>query len=416
MDHAIVTGIIIVVPLLIQLLGLVFAVGADPYISKRDGKLMLMIAAIIFSLIIQNCLIYYFGRVQMPFGKTLASIYGYSVRPLIILLFMKLVDKKDRFIPAWIMIGINAAVYFTAIFSGISFSYSAAGSFQRGPLSYTCHIISAVLLAWLLFISIKDYGFGKNVNSMIPVGCAAVIVASVLADMYGFDVLQVSCLTIAVTISSVFYYIWLHLQFVREHEQALMAEQRIKIMISQIQPHFLYNTLATIQALCRIDPEQAFSTTEKFGQYLRQNLDSLNRSDLVSFEKELEHTKVYADIEKIRFPSINVEYDIEDDDFSLPALTIQPLVENAIRHGVRAKKDGYVKVITHKLPGCHEVIIKDNGKGFDVEAAFKADETHIGLRNVKERVEKMCGGTMTIESEIGVGTEIGIAIPDVPET
>ena len=217
--------------------------------------------------------------------------------------------------------------------------------------------------------------------------------------------------TIATVNSCLFYYIWMHLEFVHDHEKALMAEQRIKIMMSQIQPHFLYNTLSSIQALCLADPEKAFDVTEKLGTYLRQNIDSLDQPQLIPFEKELEHTRVYSEIEMIRFPSIRIEYDTRDTDFSIPALTVQPLVENAIRHGIRGVENGIVCVSSKKAGDFYEIMISDNGRGFDVQAAENASGTHIGLHNVKERIEEMCGGTLTIESITGAGTTITIRIP-----
>jgi sensor histidine kinase YesM len=198
---------------------------------------------------------------------------------------------------------------------------------------------------------------------------------------------------------------------VREHENALKAEQRIKIMMSQIQPHFLYNTLTTIQSLCLTNPQKAFETTGKFGSYLRNNIDSLNRSELITVEKELEHTRVYADIEMLRFPKISVEYHIEAADFCVPALTIQPLVENAIRHGVRDVDRGLVEVSTKQTEGGNIIIISDNGVGFDTNIPFSTDKDHIGIKNVSERIKSMCGGTLSIDSKLGEGTVITITIP-----
>ena len=176
------------------------------------------------------------------------------------------------------------------------------------------------------------------------------------------------------------------------HEEDLKAQQRIKIMMSQIRPHFLYNTLSSIQALCLADPEKAFEVTERFGTYLRQNIDSLDQPKLIPFPKELEHTRVYSEIEMIRFPSIRIEYDTEDVDFRLPALTVQPIVENAIRHGVRGKAEGVVRISTRKINGFHEIGITD-------------------IRSVRERLAGMCSGTMTVESRIGAGTRVTIRIP-----
>lgn len=197
----------------------------------------------------------------------------------------------------------------------------------------------------------------------------------------------------------------------REHEKALQAEQRIQIMMTQIQPHFLYNTIATIRALCRRDAKKAGEVAEKFGDYLRQNLDALGTVGLISFRKELEHTQIYAEIEMVRFENIRVQYEVRDDQFSLPPLTVQPLVENAIRHGVRIREEGIVKVSAWRDENTHVIEVWDNGTGFDVKKIEEADNSHIGIRNVRERIEKMCGGSLKVESRMDEGTTVTITIP-----
>jgi sensor histidine kinase YesM len=182
-------------------------------------------------------------------------------------------------------------------------------------------------------------------------------------------------------------------------------------MMTQIQPHFLFNALNTIRALYAKDPPLADRTLEDFSSYLRQNLESLRQTDLVPITKELEHTRLYAEIEVLRFPNVRVEYRIEDESFQIPALTIQPLVENAIRHGVRIRKDGLVIVSTFREADAHRITIEDNGIGFDPKQIRSSEETHIGLENVKSRVEQMCGGTMTLSSTVGEGTIVRIYIP-----
>jgi sensor histidine kinase YesM len=132
---------------------------------------------------------------------------------------------------------------------------------------------------------------------------------------------------------------------------------------------------------------------------------------MIPFEKELEHTKTYADIEMVRFPNIRVLYEIEDAGFLVPPLTVQPIVENAIRHGVRIREHGLVTVTAKGAAGGHQIVIRDNGVGFDVNALETLDDDHIGIRNVRERLKKMCGGTLTIDSRIGEGTTAVIRIP-----
>ena len=406
---------IILIPLLFQIIGLGIAVCVDPYIEKHHKKIMLFIVFLVLSLIIQNVSEYTLAKhIAMPYVRTIVAVYGYCVRPLIILMFFYILDYGKRHTVLWILTGINALIYLTALFTDkISFYIRSDNHFMRGPLSFTCHTVSIVLLGFLSYLTLKECIKTRKSESLILIFSVLIIVGSIICDgILESDVVCVSYLTMAVVSSIVLYYIWLHMKFVREHEKALMAEQRIQIMMSQIQPHFLYNTLSTIQALCRTDPEKASVVTERFGTYLRKNLESLSQTELIPVTKELEHTKIYSEIENVRFDNIRVEYDTPATDFMIPALSIQPLVENAIRHGVRIRENGIVKVSTVKVANGYEIIVEDNGRGFDTSAIETADNTHIGLRNVRERIKKMCGGTFQIESTENVGTKITLHIPN----
>ena len=406
---------IILIPLLFQIVGLGIAVCVDPYVEKHHKKIMLFIVLLVLSLTVQNGSEYTLAKhVAMPYVRTIVAVYGYCVRPLIILLFFYILDYGKRHTVLWILTGINALIYLTALFTDkISFYINSDNHFGRGPLSFTCHNVSIVMLVFLSYLTVKECVKTRKSESLILIFSVLIIVGSIICDgIFEADIVCVSYLTMAVVSSTVFYYIWLHMKFVREHEKALMAEQRIQIMMSQIQPHFLYNTLSTIQALCRTEPEKASVVTERFGTYLRKNLESLSQTELIPVSKELEHTKIYSEIENVRFDNIRVEYDTPETDFMIPALSIQPLVENAIRHGVRIRKNGIVKVSTVKVSNGYDIIVEDNGKGFDTSTIETADNTHIGLRNVRERIKKMCGGTFQIESTENVGTKITLHIPD----
>ncbi len=404
---------ILLLPLALQLAGLTFAVIVDPYIGRKHKSVMLIIAALGCSLIAQNMVDYHLGVSAVNvLLRTLVCIFGYSVRPVILVLFFYIVGKRRSYLWAWILVAFNAAVHFTALFSSICFHIDENNHYIRGPLGFCCHIVSAVLLIYLGYLSVKEYNRVRKWEALFPISNVLMIIAAVVLDtFFVFENVLVSYTTVATVSSCVFFYIWLHLQFVREHEQALKEEQRIQIMMSQIRPHFLYNTLSTIQALCKTDPDKAFETTEKFGAYLRQNIDSLGEPKLIPIQKELDHVRIYAEIEAIRFPYVRVEYDTPDLDFRIPALTVQPLVENAVRHGVRIRSEGIITVRTRRTKEGHEITVQDNGRGFDAGAAETDDGTHIGLRNVRERVEQMCGGNLTVESVIDRGTTVVIRIP-----
>ena len=403
---------IILIPLLFQIVGLGIAVSVDPYIEKHHKKIMLLIVLLVLSLTVQNVSEYTLAKhIAMPYVRTIVAVYGYCARPLIILIFFYILDYGKRHTVLWILTGINAVIYLTALFTDkISFYINSDNHFGRGPLGYTCHNISIVMLGFLSYLTVKEcIKKAKKSESLILIFSVLIIAGSLVCDgIFEADIVCVSYLTMAVVSSTVLYYI----KFVREHENALMAEQRIQIMMSQIQPHFLYNTLSTIQALCRTNPEKASVVTECFGTYLRKNLESLSQTELIPVSKELEHTKIYSEIENVRFDNIRVEYDTPETDFMIPALSIQPLVENAIRHGVRIRENGIVKVGTVKVSNGYEITVEDNGRGFDTSAIETADNTHIGLRNVRERIEKMCGGTFRIESTENVGTKITLHIPN----
>ena len=396
------------------LIGLAFAVAVDPYVKKPVKRVMLLIDAIETTIILACCVSNGLEAAWVPAyvtPQTALSVYCYIMRPVIIVLFIYVIWDDPRRRLFWIPAGLNAAVYLTTFFRHWTFHITPEGNFIRGAMGYTAHWIGILLLLCQLNIALSQSRKIEGRERLIPIANAVIVLLGVFLDSRCHDNGTISFTEICSVFCFAFYYIWLHLRFVREHEQALVAEQRIQIMMSQIQPHFLYNTLTTIQALCLENPRKAASITERFAAYLRQNIDSLNEAGLIPFRKELDHTLVYAQIEMERFDNIHLDYEIEDEDFLLPALTVQPLVENAIRHGVRGMPRGQIEIITNRLPDCHEIVIRDNGKGFCPEELPAADRPHIGIQNVRERLQKLCGGTMTIESEEGRGTCITIHIP-----
>ena len=406
--------ILMILFMFLLLARLAYSLWKDPYIQRGHKKVLLVTVGLVASLLIQS-----FCDNMLSSGETFniirmsVSIYGYVVRPLLITLFASVLVVSRTQIWSWFLVAFNGFLYLTNPIHKLCFEISENNVFIRGPLGYTCHVISIVLLANVFFLVIREYWRGRKQSMMLPFFNVLAILIAIILDSTLLDNSNkpITALIAELVASCIFFYIWLHLQFVREHEEALKADQRIQIMMSQIQPHFLYNTLATIKALCVKSPETAAQTIEKFSRYLRQNLESLDKSELIPLEQEMEHVRIYTEIEMLMFPYIHVQYEIEDDDFRLPALTIQPLVENAIRHGVRAKQDGNVTIAVRKDEKGHTIVISDNGLGFDPDTLGKLQGTHIGIRNVMERLEKLCSGTMEIESEKGKGTRITLFIP-----
>lgn len=196
-----------------------------------------------------------------------------------------------------------------------------------------------------------------------------------------------------------------------EHE---VEKANMAVMISQIQPHFLYNALNTIKSLIRRDPKKAEQAVIDFSYYLRGNMDSLTHTEPIPFETELAHVKYYCDIELLRFSDkLKIEYDIQEKKFCVPTLSIQPIVENAIKHGVTKKPEGgTVRISTASDDKDYIVTVKDDGVGFDPSAIEEDDgRSHVGIQNIRYRFENMMHATVSIESEKGVGTCVTIRIP-----
>lgn len=205
-----------------------------------------------------------------------------------------------------------------------------------------------------------------------------------------------------------------HKELLRYQEmQNEMLQMRVSIMVSQIQPHFLYNSLTSIAQLCEKNPSKAKKATIEFSEYLRRNMNSLKEQAPVPFESELKHLETYLSLEKMRFgDELNVEYDIETTNFLIPSLTVQPLVENAVKHGVGMKEDGgTVTIATKEFDDRYEVIVSDDGVGFDTSKKPNDGRTHVGMENVRNRLKTMCNALLNIESTVGKGTVATITIP-----
>jgi sensor histidine kinase YesM len=192
---------------------------------------------------------------------------------------------------------------------------------------------------------------------------------------------------------------------------AQLAETRISTMISQIRPHFIYNTLGSIEQLCHLDPPKAGELVHDFAKYLRGNFGELDNPRPILMSQEMEHVRHYVSIENVRFPDMTFSFEMNSGDFHIPALTVQPIVENAIKHGLmKLQKGGTVHVVSYETDTSYCVLVEDDGGGFDTGVLLD-DRKHVGLRNIRERLKVMVGGTLDIESTVGVGTKVHITIP-----
>ncbi|MFS0558964.1 ECF transporter S component [Brevibacillus sp. 179-C9.3 HS] len=209
-----------------------------------------------------------------------------------------------------------------------------------------------------------------------------------------------------------------------EKQSRLLADAEIKALHAQINPHFLFNALNTIVSFIRFRPEQARELLIHLGEYFRRNLH--DSGGYVSLARELEHIEAYLAIERARFgDKLHVKYDIEDgvERYNVPGLILQPLVENAVKHGLLPKREGGTVVIRarRKEKQIVELTVADDGVGMDVDPFELAQAgknegrrlSGIGLSNVKCRLQSIYGDPygIVIESKSGNGTTCTIQLP-----
>lgn len=310
----------------------------------------------------------------------------------------------------WVLF-LDVLLLIIAQFTGILYTISLENLFEKKlgyPLLFVFPWTLLVIDIWL-FLSGKT-ALTKKERWAFSV-CFRVLAAGVLLSLW---ITRVDMLECALIISAFILYLFILSD--RAERYCIQQEENIRlrtdIMLSQIQPHFLFNCLSVIQEICHTDPEEAEKAIGQFARFLRHNMDSLTNDEMIPFEKELKHTERYLELQKLRFgEDLNVEYDLEKTDFWLPPLTLQPLVENAVTHGIREKESGRGTVIiqTRDYGDRYEVTVKDDGPG--ISSGGDPERSHVGLSNVKSRLNTICSAELMLVSEPGEGTVAVIVLP-----
>ena len=292
----------------------------------------------------------------------------------------------------------------------------------RGFIIWSVLNLIPILILIVYSISRRKYLSPGRLGAILLFAALPLLTILVQSFVYGLSLTNFSVLFCALVMFIQALQENVHLMIEQKNQIASqeveLAEMRNRIALSQIKPHFLYNTLNSIYVLCDLDKEQAKTAVNNLSNYLRGNLGSIESREPIPFEKELEHTKVYIELEKLRFQDrFDVIYNINATDFTVPALTVQPLAENAIKHGLCKMKRGHkgiLRISTFDNGDSYSIIIEDNGAGFDLEEYNNQQVIpgqHIGLRNVRERIKILENADFSVTSEKGAGTKIEITIP-----
>lgn len=399
--------------LIAMVVGTYFVVSMKSAVDISIKKRMVINMTLLLILSIAEFYMNYLKEQALVVGLllTITGITYYSLKPLVMATVINMVEPKNKLI--YVPAIVNFLIYCGAFFKNNVFYFGSDGSLELGLVGHIFIVTDWVY--WVIFLLILNMKFYRktDVNHLAVFFCIAWLMTANIMESIGVGA---GILNETYAVAFLFYYLVIHVyisQQVNEEKEIKLREQRVSLMLSQIQPHFLYNTLNTITALCRANPKLAEETTIKFSKYLRENMYSMGENDTHPFPQELEHTNIYLDIEKLRFGDrVKVQYDIKSDDFNMPILTLQPIVENAVKHGICKKLEGgTIKISTEKKGRDHIITIADNGIGFEIDKALNDGKPHIGIQNVNERLKSTVKAELEITSLIGIGTTVKIIIP-----
>ena len=383
--------------------------GRIPPEGKRRFYLTYAIVAV--SALAEWCGVQLNGREDMPeWALRLAKSADYILTPMAggaLVMQMRLHNIWQKVIN--FILAVNAAVQLVSIPGEWMTVIDEHNHYIHGPLFpfYLCACLAVILLIVVQFVI---YGRTFKRQNRISLYSAMMLVAVGVAMQELLTDVRTDYLGMTLGAAMMFIHFTEYSQIAADD---MMAEQRVQLMLSQIRPHFLYNTLGSIEALCERDPKAAKLATRKFSKYLRGNMNSLGGENMIPFETELQHTRLYLELEQIRFgDALHVEYDIGASGFFIPPLTLEPIVENAVKHGIRENPDGRgtVCITVEEYPDRYELRVTDDGPGFDPQA-IPADGSHIGIRNVRERLDRICGGSLSISPLPARGTLVTILLP-----
>ena len=285
------------------------------------------------------------------------------------------------------------------------------GEMIRLKTMFISQIYQFVMLASIFFVALTRRGLQIRAKVAFILYCLLPFVAIVLQNV--FKGYAIAYLSIIVATEVLFFFLNVEKNFQLAREEEKAKEAQIRVMLSQIQPHFIYNVLSSISTLIPIDPVKAQEGLDNFTEYLRANLSSLTAERLIPFEDELRHIKTFLSLEKMRFGErLHIIYDIETTDFLVPPLSVQPLVENAVRHGVLKKVEGGTVILRVREEEDHHLIeVIDDGIGFDMNGVDFSNNEHVGLSNIRYRLTQMGMGDLSIKTKAGEGTRIAISLP-----
>ena len=403
--------------LVIMAFGIVLA-AVVPTLDKWSKRYFVSLFTVLFfcTVICITALIFWYDPTKAEIEKIIylfedVSMSAIAFMPTIFLLHYSGEKIKHSLLFAVVMglLGSYFVIIVIAQFTNVFYYVTPDNQFVRGSM---WALFVAPLVAMLLLNIEAVIRRRKKLSKKYYYGLLIyMILMSVVMFIHMFIAIEVFIVT-GMAIFAIIMYAIILSDNVVEHmrQEQEIAYQKASIMVLQMRPHFIYNSMMGIYYLCDQDPEKAKKVTLDFTTYLRKNFAAIASKETIQFNEELEHTRAYLAVEQAQFEdSLFINFDTQYTLFRLPPLTLQPIVENAVVHGMRESKSPiHISVVTRKIDDIIEIIVEDDGPGFQ---SSDNNEPHIALNNIRKRLELMCGGNLTISPRKDGGTVVKISIP-----
>ena len=410
---AAVTGLVIV------LLGLFFTLAVnslEKWTRRFFVALFSVAAAYVASDLLSQVSLIFLGpdyAVLSRIAVFCESFFSSLLMPMITVYLLRCSGERRKRTPLFASMLTLWLVYVALLiftqFSTEIYSISSKNVYRRGPWYFvllvppaTMMIMNCISLFFRRKQLTKKQRAAFTVYLLIPLGC-------MLIQMFSYGLLMI---VIGTSVSAMIMFVFILMDQVDHsiRQQKENAAQQASITVLQMRPHFIYNTLMSIYYLCKQDAEKAQQVILDFSSYLRKNFTAIAKADAIPFEEELEHTRAYLAVEQARFKDqLLVEFDTPFTDFRIPPLTLQPIVENAVKHGMDPELEPlFISISTRRQDGYAEITVDDSGPGYQ---PADDNEPHIGLDNVRERLKMMCKGDLTISRRDCGGTIVTVRIP-----
>ena len=404
--------------LLLMALGIVFA-ALMPTIDRWDKRYFIALFSMLLALsIVLFTDVILWGRPGMLDAEIVIWFMEFLL--LSVLMWMSMIFLLHRtgesvknsllFKAATALWGVFFILLIAAQFTDVIYSVTPDALCERGPL-FAVMLIPLVLMMLLNIggtfrrrSKLSKRHYVAHLTYILPMTaavCAHMFFLASVLIVFGVALCALVMYGLIISDSVIRY----------AKQQREIANQRAGLMVLQMRPHFIYNTMMGIYYLCDQDPQKAKQVTLDFTTYLRKNFTAITNEDTIPFSEELEHTRAYLAVEQAQFEdSLFVRFDTPHTAFRVPPLTLQPIVENAVKHCMYASSDPiHISVVTRQTDAASEIIVEDDGPGFK---PADDNEPHVALENIRQRLDLMCGGELTIAPREGGGTLVKVTIPN----